>query len=218
MTTIAVAPVGLPTALGPWLLPESDELRERIGRAADTSAAVGRSTARRWPGLEKALRDAVVARVIIELRHAFPDPLVTAMVNGLRLHDQLTAAARSTIADPWSVADVLVGRYRPEVRHPVDVEVDAPFATLRIPFELVVEFVLVEARAHVFRGRITSLGMADPAMHGRVTAYEKEVFSRAGALPLGGTLLFSEPVSILDDAEERRLRAAAAAGPRDRRA
>src|SRR5262249_21509269 len=93
----------------------------------------------------------------------------------------------------------------------VDVDVVMPPLTMQLPFVLTLDFDVVGAHAVVRDGRMWELSMDDPDMVGRVVVYEgkpyeKRLYEQKGVLRVAGSLPPFEPVQILSDDEELRLR------------
>lgn len=206
-TTRGHGPV--PATLGTWLLPPAADLNDGIERAATASDA---STPRpddqpapapRWSGLGDTLRPIVVGAVLDQLRKAFPDELAVVLGRALATQQKLRDAARSTLRQPAAFADVRVGHYQVQAEHPVRIEVEAPFVELTMDLRLVIEFTVVDAHAHLTRGCIERLSLADPAIEGRVTAYDQVVFRQSGDLLVGGTITFEPPLPVPAEDELR---------------
>ncbi len=193
--------------LGTWLLPPAADLSDGLERAATASdASTPRATRQptpRWSGLGDTLRPIVVGAILDQLRKAFPDELAVVLGRALATQQKLRDVARSTLRQPAATADVRVGHYQVQVGHPVRIEVEAPFVELTMDLRLDIEFTVVDAHAHLTRGCIDRLSLADPAIEGRVSAYDEVVFRQSGDLVVGGTIPFEPPLPVLSDEELR---------------
>jgi hypothetical protein len=190
----------VPARLDAWLLDHDQELHTRLAGAL-AGAGAGAGAGGHVP--------AFVTRLALrEVRRVLPDPLLDLLMNGVKGHVALRDAARATIADGSTRADVVLYRRTLHTTHTVDVQVVA--GVLRTSLEIVVaaDFDVVDARADVSRGRLCALSLRDPAIAGRVSARvdgveTDELCRRDGTLRLGGRLTFDPALQILSDADER---------------
>jgi hypothetical protein len=152
---------------------------------------------------------AFVARLVLrELRRVFPQPLVDVLTTGVTKHAALQEAARQTLAEGSSSADVELFRRTLHTTHTVNVDVIAALMHVDVETVLAVDFVVADAYADVERGRLTALRLRDPKVTGELVARVDRVATdallrREGTLLLGGQLAFDPPWQILSDADER---------------
>ena len=197
--------------LDEWLVPEARELTSSLGTAMANAPELRPHAPSAPSRLNHAARMLLAGMVVDELRRCLPQALSAMLLQGVRLHEALVTAAERTLADPTADGDVSLGRRTLEARHSVDVDVEmAPF-TMNLPFVLGIDFDVVGARATVRDGRLCELSLDDPAMVGRVTVYtgevyEKRLYEQKGVLRVGGALPPFEPVQILSDERELRVR------------
>jgi hypothetical protein len=185
----------LPARLDAWLLDDDKELSPRLAR---TLTGVG--TSGRAPSFLSRL-------ALRELRRVLPDPLVDLLVNGVKGHVALRQAARETLADGSTRADVALYRRTLHTTHTVDVEVVAGIVTTSLEIVVAVDFDVVDARADVTSGRLSVLSLRDPTIAGRVSARVDgvetgELCRRDGILRLGGRLMFDPALQILADTDQ----------------
>jgi hypothetical protein len=182
-----------PARVDAWLLSPDPELTARVARTLTCSAGEGRAPA-------------FLTRLAVrELRRMLPDSLVDLLVTGIKGHDALQDAARETLADGSTRADVALGRRTLHSTHTVDVKVVAGVLTTLFEMVVAVDFDVVDARAEVTRGQLTALGLRDPAVAGRVSARVDgvetgELCRRTGVLRLGRRMDFDPALQILSEA------------------
>ena len=194
-----------------WLVPEGRELTTNLGKAMErapelrTHAASGRSR------LNHAARMLLAGMVVDQLRQGLPQRLSDMLLQGMRLHEALVAAAERTLRDPTADGQVGLFRRTLQARHAVDVDVVMTPLTVTLPFVLTIDFDVAGATGMVRDGRLCELSLDDPAMLGRVVVYQGEVYEKKlheqkGVLRIGGALPPFEPVRILSAERELLLR------------
>jgi hypothetical protein len=184
--------------LDEWLLGSEQELASRVAQALSGPVAEGRAPA-------------FFTRLAIrELRRVLPDSLVDLLVTGLKGHGVLQEAARDTLADGSTDADVALGRRTLHSTHTVDVKVVAGVLTTAFEIVVAVDFDVVDARAEVAAGRLRALSVRDPGVAGRVSARADgvetgELCRRTGVLRLGRRMDFDPALQILSEVERQKV-------------
>jgi hypothetical protein len=169
---------------------------------------LGRSLAAHLPA-PGAPAKAFVARLVLrELRRVFPQSLVDVLETGLRGHTALQDAARTTLADGSTRADVTLYQRKLHTTHTVTVDVLATLVRFEVEAVLAVDFAVMDASAEVTQGRLGALTMRDPALAGELSMRVDGVDTgplchREGTLHLGGRVPFDPPRQILADREEQ---------------
>lgn len=185
----------VPARLDAWLLDDDKELSARLARTLTGAGTQGHAPS-------------FLSRLALrELHRVLPDPLVDLLVNGVKGHVALRQAARETLADGSTRADVALYRRTLHTTHTVDVEVVAGIVTTFLEVVVAVDFDVVDARADVSRGRLSALSLRDPTIAGRVSARVDgvetgELCRRDGILRLGGRLTFDPELQILSDTDQ----------------
>jgi hypothetical protein len=131
-----------------------------------------------------------------------PDPLVEVLVAGVADYQSLRVAARESLGGGTATTDVSLADRTLHSQHRVNIEVDASIGHVTVPFVVVIDFHLVEALAHVERGRIAALTLADPRVAGTATAYGTEIAAHTAYLRIGGRVPVVPPRRILSERED----------------
>lgn len=199
MTTVypdgSVVPAATPLQV--WLLSD-DGLTDETRTAVDERA----HDQKLWTALRRLVAAGLEDKLLRELRRVLPDPLVTVLVGGVADYRSVREAARQSLSGSTASTDVSLADRTLHSQHRVNIDVDASIGHTTVPFVLVVDFHLVEARAHVERGRIAALTLADPLVTGTVTAYGKEIAARTCYLRVGGRVPVTPPWRILSVEED----------------
>ena len=201
----------VPARLDRWLIPEGRELTANLGSAMAKAPELQSHAPSAPPRLNHAARMLIAGMVVDQLRQRLPQPLADMLLQGVKLHEALVTAAERTLADPSVDSEVSLYRRTLRAGHSVDVDVVMTPLVVTLPLTLTIDFDVVDAHATVHDGRLCGLSLDDPAMVGRVTVYEGEVYEkklyeRKGVLRIGGALPPFEPVQILGEEQELRLR------------
>jgi hypothetical protein len=164
--------------------------------------------AARLPGPGSHARAFVARLVLRELRRVFPQSLVDVLTIGVKAHTALQEAARKTLAEGSSMADVELFRRTLHTTHTVDVDVIATLMHVEVQAVLAVDYVVADALANVEQGRLTGLRLRDPKVSGEVVVRVDKVATepllrREGTLLLGGELSFDPPRQILSNDDDR---------------
>lgn len=181
--------------LDTWLLAHDPLLHTHVSGAISDGGAQGGA-----PGF-------IADLALKELRRVLPTPLVELLVNGVKGHDALREAAVETLRDRSTHLDVVLAQRTLHATHTVEVTTVGGILTPSIEFVVAVDFMVVDARADVTRGRLSALAVQDPVVTGRVYARVDGVptgdaLPRTATLQLGGRRTYQPPLQILSSDEE----------------
>jgi hypothetical protein len=194
----------LPATLDEFLVPEARELTPHVGRAVAKAPQRQSRSRKHLARLTHTARLTLAAEIVHELRGALGEDLMDLLVAGLKEHQALREAARSSLTDGVP-ASVRLARHVVHSGHTVDVTVVSPLFRIDLPFELDLAFDVLEATGQVADGRLCRLTIPDPTVTGTVDVYDKEVYRQEGTLHAGGSLGLGAGVRILSEQEEREL-------------
>jgi hypothetical protein len=181
--------------LDTWLLAHDPLLHTNVASAITDGGAQG--------GAPSFIAELAVK----ELRRVLPTPLVDLLVNGVKGHDALRAAAVETLRDRSTQVDVVLARRTLHATHTVEVTAIGGIVTPSLEFVVAVDFLVVDARADVSRGRLAALSLSDPVVTGRVYARVDgvptgDMLPQTATLRLGGLREYRPPLQILSSDEE----------------
>jgi hypothetical protein len=206
MTTIDTRQRGSVTAtVEGFLLPEHADLTRRLGTVVSRAPQRQSRSRKNLARVTHAARQTVAEGVVHELRSAFGDDLVDLLLAGLKEHDALREAARTTLRG-GPPASVKLARHVVHSGHTVEVKVVSPVFRIDLPFEVDLAFEVLRFEGAVVDGRLRALTLPDPAVTGRVEVYDQEVYRQEGTLRAGGSLPLGAGVRILSEQEEEMLR------------
>jgi hypothetical protein len=207
MTTIDTRQRGTVTAtVDEFLLPEHGDLSRQVGRVVSRAPQRQSRSEKNLARVTRAARLTVAEQVVHELRGVLGDGLVDLLLAGIKEHDALREAARTTLRG-GPPAPVRLARHVVHSNHTVEVKVISPVFRIDLPFDVDLAFDVLDVKGEVADGRLRALTLPDPGVTGTVEVYDKEVYRQAGTLRTGGSIPLGAGVRILGEQEEEALRA-----------
>jgi hypothetical protein len=189
-----------------FLVPEGRELTPGVGAEVARAPQLQSRNKKHLARITRSARLTLAAEIVHQLRGVLGDDLLKLLLAGMKTHTALCDAARTTLREPGTSIPVHLAGHTVHTQHTVEVTVVGPVFRVVLPFELSLDFDVLEADAKVDDGRVRELVVRDPTVTGTVHLHGRQVYDQKGVLATGGHLTLGEGLQILSDPEERTLR------------